>query len=250
MKCPKCGGQAFDYSADKLHCLKCGRTSGVEAQAGVPSSATASDPTLYDVDVQNPTPSTPRIVKWGNHDPGYFRTAYTTNSKEILALKEQLELDKTQEFPALITAGIVSGAAGVGIVWLWWMTMQQPGMIWIFIGVGVALVYWVLARWRRWRTVRQHVAATDRQLWKSVQANAKLALQEQEGIRLGNDLGCPHCKAHCEFTPTEAPPPEGLKRCGGCGESFYARGGYSYPVKFRQVGGVVAGDSKANPQLN
>ena len=250
MKCPKCGGQAFDYSADKLHCLKCGRTSAVEAQAGVPSSAAAVEQTVFDVDVQHATPAVPRIVKWGDHDPDHFRTAYAANYKSILELNEQLQLDKGQELPALITAGLVSAAAGTGIVWLWWMTMQQPGLIWVFIGAGVALIYWVLARWRRWRTIRHHEVSTHLQLWKFVQSNARLALQQQDNLVLGHDLHCPHCAAKVDFTPTNAPAPEGLKRCLNCGQHFYTRSGATYPVKFRLVNGTVAGRASMKPQRN
>ena len=247
MKCPKCGGQAFDYSADKLHCLKCGRTSAVESQAGVPSSAAAAEQTVFDVDFQNARSAAPRIVKWGRHDPEHFRTAYATNYKAILILNEQLQRDKVQELPAVIAAVLVSILAGAGIVWLWWMTMQQPGLIWVFIGIGVALVYWVLARWRRWRTVRYREVATNLQLWKSMQSNAQLALQQQENITLGADLRCPYCQVGVEFIPEKAPPPEGLKRCLGCGQQFYTRRGCSYPVRFRELTGRVADSPTVQP---
>ena len=250
MKCPKCGGQAFDYSADQLHCLKCGRTSGVETQAGVSSSAATAEQTVFDVDLQQATPAVPRQVKWGDHDPEHFRNAYAANYKSILALNEQLQLDKVQEFPALIAAGLVSVGAGAGIVWLWWMTMQQPGLIWIFIGVGVALVYGMLARWRRWRTIRQHEASTHLQLWKFVQSNARLALQQLDMIILGHDLHCPHCSARGDFTPTAAPPSEGLRRCLNCGQHFYTRSRATYPVRFRLVNGTVAGRSPLKPHRN
>ena len=250
MKCQKCGGQAFDYSADKWHCLQCGRTSKTAADTGGLRTPVTPEPTQYEWDNQHATTPVLRIVKWGKHDPEHFRTAYATNYKAILALNEELQLDKTQEFPALLTALLVSLVSGASVVWLWWFMLQQPGLIWVYIGIGVALVYWVLARWRRWRNVRQRGITTNLQLWKYVQSNARLALQQQEELTLGYELRCPYCAKVFEFTPAAAPPPEGLKRCVSCGQQFHTRRGYSYPVQFRHLNGPGVGDPPPNSWRN
>ena len=235
MACPDCGGQAFQYDADHWHCLSCGLTSKPSTQSFVQRDAGSPEPAGYEWDRQQAKLPTPKVVKWGDHDPDHFRNTRATNDKAILALTELRHQDRSHEKSLVVTAVLVSFLAGAGGLWLWWLMIQQPEFILIHIGGAIALVYWAFAGWRRWRGVRQRGVATDLRILKYAQANARLLLQQQEKITLGNNILCPYCETVSELVPTEALPPEGLKHCLACHKRFYTSGGVAYPVQFRSI---------------
>ena len=236
MACPKCGGRASEYDANKWACLSCANkfiyTPPPVPQTFLQTNVNIQGSPLFELKPENAQKPQPFFDKKIRVKPGYFDEI---KKNEDRISYRMIELQKGR-VPRLVYLSLIALhliITGVILLATVAALFDPKGPL---VGLFVALGFFgipLAILFKNYGKLKARNKESCAEILTLQNRNQQLAAEKNEDAVAGHKVLCPYCSSCFATITFDGKMPAGLNHCLSCGKQFFTANGYSYPLAYK-----------------